>query len=633
MVLVAGQLLAAAQLDELAETDDARQAPHLERAIESRLDELERFDGSLPPPDVAEELVAAVVSLERLDRGRALYWARTILQALPSGPVGNVSVVARRVLARSGDRSVVGPALNEYFQAPDDWRGVLGDAAAATNDIRLRDFAGSAERDEEPSPELFRSRLARALGETMAPPRTPSLERLLEGDFLETQSAVLALPARSRYRAIRFLATRDHASLIGLPMTSETIDRLYPYLSISRHRKLRARSHRAHSARGRALASLLLSPRVDREEQRFHADAMPDAWLDAIAATGRDILTPIVGEAAVVRVIEAAAPHAAMVFVPSPEARVRLEQAATPEAIRWLGRRSDTVVSMSILAALRAEAEQDTRLAAEVELVRMGAPGAAAFVRSQLDRDFLEELLPAAVGSPVDVDLVQRAIERVGRRGGKQPAALVAMHRFHERYPREFLAWLDADNAQLRERAHFVMALSGDARRLPLLIELAVTGLNPSREAALRGLSETSLGNFDKRLHRLAGDSERSVRFQTAIALLPTGAEWAFRLLVAELNEEDPAERVRARRAVERLLPEIARARLRTLVSNTTASPFAVELYLDLDADRGDAAFRESLWRALAPYVEADDPTALLAAARLSLPAATDAVERYLDRR
>ena len=58
---------------------------------------------------------------------------------------------------------------------------------------------------------------------------------------------------------------------------------------------------------------------------------------------------------------------------------------------------------------------------------------------------------------------------------------------------------------------------------------------------------------------------------------------------------------------------------LETLVSDGTATPFAIERYLDLNlkAGRELGSSRERVWQILAPYVASGDPMALLAAARL----------------
>ena len=273
--------------------------------------------------------------------------------------------------------------------------------------------------------------------------------------------------------------------------------------------------------------------------------------------------------------------------------------------------RSDTVRSLPTLTTLRDAAEETVRVAAAIELLRLGAPGF------------------------IDPEFVQRFVRRLGEIDGRDPDALVAMLQFHELHPRRFLRWLEANDDSLRERAHFVMALSGDASRLPLLVGLAVTGGGVSRDAAFRGLFEVDLGGFDQRLHRLAGDPERDVRFQTAVALVPVGEAWALRLLMAELDDTSPYERLRARRALERLPMDDAIELLETLVSDGTATPFAVELYLSyraLEAGRELGSSRERVWQIFAPHVASGDPTALLAAARLGYREARSAVGRYLER-
>ena len=85
------------------------------------------------------------------------------------------------------------------------------------------------------------TRLSHFLGEELVPPSVLSFADLLEADALERKRRVLALPAHERHRALRFLAARDHPSLVGVPMDSATIDRLYPYLAVSRRRTARLR--------------------------------------------------------------------------------------------------------------------------------------------------------------------------------------------------------------------------------------------------------------------------------------------------------------------------------------------------------------------------------------------------------
>lgn len=543
LVLAAGQLLAADTLADLGLADDARAVPLLENAIDRRVDELSRFPAALPPPDVEDELVAALLALERLDAESALARARVLMRVPASD---RLSVLGHRVAARRGDSAAVRAALDDYFVAPSTWRVVLGDAAAATGDVRLRDYVGFAEPPPRPSTKRFRTTLQLRLGDTIEPPRPSSpiaAEEIepdpIDNDVLAIQTRVLALAPPERYRALRLLASEDRVALVGIPMNAETIDRLYPYFARSRHRALRERVRRSSSARGEALASLLLSPSADDAEKRAHAAAMRDAWLDAVAAAGDGVVLPIVGESVV---------------------------ASSASELLWEG------------------------------------PEAL--------ENYVRELVAA---------------------GGREPDALAAMCRFHRRYPHRFLSWLQDD--ALQGRAYLVMALSGDVRRLPLLIELAVTGEGVGREAAFRGLAEMDLGSFDKRLHRLAGDSDSRVRLGAALALAPSGEEWALRLLVAEIDETSSSERLRARRVLERLPPSEALTLVEPLVADGTATPFALEVYLRIAAENGRVVSLDRVWEILAPRVALEDPIALLAAARLEHAEARGAVRRYLGRR
>ena len=121
----------------------------------------------------------------------------------------------------------------------------------------------------------------------------------------------------------------------------------------------------------------------------------------------------------------------------------------------------------------------------------------------------------------------------------------------------------------------------------------------------------------------------RLVRFRTAAALTPTGQPWALRLLIAELDEEVPAERRRAEHALKRLEAKEALRLLAASVLDGTASPFAVKLYLELSGNVTSVA-REQIWQILAPHVARFDRRALLAAARLDHPEASSAVRRFL---
>ena len=638
LLLVAGELWTASELRGLRETEDVRDAAAIEQAFERRLAELERFALDLAPSDLEAELVEALLALERLHPEAAMQWSRRVVENVPST---ELTWAARSVLARGGDRRTLRLALRRYFDDPDAWRVVLGDGALATEDVRLRDYEPYGRPVALPGERLFRSQLEQSLGikkpdNAMVGPSFLDVVRGIDAfpndDALSVQSLVVGLPPAYRLRALRYLATSDHRALVGLPMAAAEIDRLYPYFAQSRHRPLRDRVRRSIAARAAALASLLLSPAAGDDEKRAHLAAMEDVWLDAIARGGPEVyrvLVTLVGEAAVERHIAAEPPTRALAVVPLAAARLRLEQWGSADAIRGLGEREDLLLSLPTLTALRRDSAGDVELAVESLLLSIGAAGSTAFLASEIGGERLEALLPAIMSAPAPVDLA-RVLMRVGAQETPSPDAFSAMSHFHARDPRAFLDWPGRPAGALVERAHLVMAFSGDVRSLPLLVDLVV--LPPSevsQEAAFRALAELDLGTFERRLHRLAGHPHRLVRFRTAAALTPTGQPWALRLLIAELDEEVPAERRRAEHALKRLEAKEALRLLAASVLDGTASPFAVKLYLELSGNVTSVA-REQIWQILAPHVARFDRRALLAAARLDHPEASSAVRRFL---
>ena len=628
LLLVAGELWTASVIRGLRETEDVRDAPAIEQAFARRLAELERFPLDLAPTDLEAELMEALLALERLHSEAAMRWSRRVVENVPST---ELTWAARSVLARGGDRRTLRVALRRYFEDPEAWRAVLGDAALATQDVRLRDFEPYGRPVAPSGGRLFHSQLERSLGikkpdvvDAIVGPSfldvVRGVDAFSEDDVLAVQALIVGLPPAYREQALRYLAIRDHRALVGLPMAAAEIDRLYPYFAQSRHRPLRDRVRRSRAARAAALASLLLSPAAGDDEKRAHLDAMEDVWLDAIARGGSEVyraLVTLVGEAAVERHIAAEPPSGALAVAPLTAARLRLEQWGSVEAIRGPGEREDLLLSLPTLTALRRRSAGDVKLAVESLLLSIGAAGSTAFLAREIRGDRLTALLPAIMNTPVPVDLVARVLVRVAASETASPEAFVAMSQFHARDPHAFLDWPGHALPALVERAHLVMAFSGDVRRLPLLVDLAV--LPPSeasQEAAFRALAELDLGTFERRLHRLAGDPDRGVRFQTAAALTPTGQPWALRLLIAELDEEVPAERRRAEHALRRLDPGKASRLLAASVLDGTASPFAVKLYLELSGNATSVA-RERIWQILAPHVARSDRSALLAAARL----------------
>jgi hypothetical protein len=155
-----------------------------------------------------------------------------------------------------------------------------------------------------------------------------------------------------------------------------------------------------------------------------------------------------------------------------------------------------------------------------------------------------------------------------------------------------------------------------------------------SREAAFAALAEADLGPFAPRLHRLAGDPGREVRFGAAAALVPSGEAWTLRLLLGNLDPSSPRERAIARGVVRRLSRERAQELLEEMVEDGTARSFGVLLYLELADEsevRQSRSLQEKLWRVVADDARARDGTALLAASRLSHPEAIAVVTAHLS--
>jgi hypothetical protein len=298
----------------------------------------------------------------------------------------------------------------------------------------------------------------------------------------------------------------------------------------------------------------------------------------------------------VAKLLEDADPDA-LARIPTPEARLRLESLGTAHAIEGLLRRQDRIFSVGALSRLLREAEPEVSRAAGLALVSLGAPGATAWFRAELGKD-----------------------------KDPSPAELAALVRF----PLTSLA-AEAEGA-LRERVHEAMSLSGDRRYLPVLTDIAASGLPPassvSREAAFRGLADADLGHFAPRLHRLAGDPDRSVRFRAAAALVPSGDAFSLRLLLANVDPASERERSIARRAVNRLPDERAVELLEAMVNDETAGVLGVTLYLDrLDAEgrmrlRANRVLQQKLWASIGAAAAARQLAALLAASRLSHPEA-----------
>jgi len=680
-------LLRAALLIRLL-ADDLWRAPVLEGIVDSGLRELADFPAPLYPPDREDEMTAALEELARLDSDSAASRARSLLRAVSHG--SDLSWTARRVLAASGDLETVRLGLRSYFDEPVRWREVL----AASGDARLRDFddGGEAEplserhflttleknisraRERESIRALLvwasasvdpssPRRVLQALpegvpleaavrawlrrnGQTAEAPEPP----LLPGSEspLEIKQWVLALSPDARYRAIRWLAEQDHQAFLGLPVSRDHVDRLYPFFARSSRRSIRDRVRRAERERGRALASLLLSPTPDDAEKREALLAMPDAWAGAIASAGPgvfEIMSALALREDLERFLfEAEVDESfldALAIVPLPEARLRLEAMGTPEAVKRLLRRPDRVLSVPALSRLRLQGEPLAARSAGLALLSLGAPGASAWLRVELldpsdPTAVLLALIAGAAEPSIAVDLARRAASDTS----PSPAGFAALVRLHELAPGALATFASTGPEALTDRAYLAMSLTGDRRFLPLFIDLAVGSVpgvsRASRDAAFAALLEAELGPFATRLHRLAGDPDREVRLGAAAALVPSGESWTLRLLLGNLDPTSARERAIARGAVRRLPRERARELLEEMIGDGTARSFGVLLYLELSEEsdvRRNRPLQVKLFRALADEARAGEATALLAASRLSHLEAIASVTAFLTGR
>jgi hypothetical protein len=244
----------------------------------------------------------------------------------------------------------------------------------------------------------------------------------------------------------------------------------------------------------------------------------------------------------------------------------------------------------------------------------------------------LTTVLEVVMGSPVQTEVALELVRRVGSDASPSPPAIAALARL------PLVGLASTATGALAERVHLAMSLDGASKYLPVLIDLAVASSSgatkTSREAAFSALTEAELGSFGARLHRLAGDPDRVIRFRAAAALVPSGDAWTLRLLLGELDPSSPREEAVARSAVRRLPRERALELLGGMVEDGTARSFGVVLYLELADEsevRRSRPLQEKLFRVIAEDARALDPTALLAASRLSHPGAIAIVTARLS--
>ncbi len=153
--------LSLGQIRDLSSIHDVIALEKLDEALRHRL-ELRQSLGVIAPRELDRELVETLLGIEKLDPDVAGDRARQMLERLPSNSLP--ASTSRHVLARRGDISVIREAMALYFEAPEKWGRVLGEARESTDDPRLRDFSPPKTPQVAPvSLPLFQTLLERTL--------------------------------------------------------------------------------------------------------------------------------------------------------------------------------------------------------------------------------------------------------------------------------------------------------------------------------------------------------------------------------------------------------------------------------------------------------------------------------------
>ncbi len=244
-------------------------------------------------------------------------------------------------------------------------------------------------------------------------------------EALVVHRLVDALDARERLRAIRLLVAIDHPAVRGLPMSSEAIGRLYPYLVRSSFSRVRRRVTRAPmGARAAALAAHMLSGVPSASEKREVAAEMFDVWAEAGVLGGSEflaVLEEVLSDAELYaegtwwkKAPLEASNARLLAMLPGSEARRALESMGTAEAVDALRSRSDRALAVPAFLRLARSGDERLRLSAEKGILELGAPGATAIVRRRLPTpERLRPLLPSLSRALLPPRLVQQAIEGV----------------------------------------------------------------------------------------------------------------------------------------------------------------------------------------------------------------------------
>jgi hypothetical protein len=569
----------------------------------------------------ARETRTRLYAIAGLGRRRAVA-QKSVLLALVSDEEPVAAALACRALGALGDPSVRSALLDAFEGAGEP---------LATEIVTA--LAGLGGREE--------ARRLAGLGRSYGFQATVALlDALQEEDRREAERVLGRLAAGERLRAVRFLAEKDSRLVLEAPVGEAEANALSTFFARSSFRSVRELVRRATGeAQGPALAALLLSSRATLEEKERAAREFGDAWWAALAEGGPGALAELerlalsapelAPEPKLARLLDRLPDRraiAALSLIPGPRARQALLDAGRPEALEALVLRPDRALGLPGLARLAREDEGELRAAAERALLRLDAPGALTLVQTKLqDPEALGALLPVLASSPA----ASEALAVLADRPGPAPALAASLFTFSRRDAEGFRRLLSQPSPRALDRFYATLSLTGDRSRLPVLLDEASAGPTwRRRRMAFRALAEADLERFASRLHRLAGDRNRETRFETAVALAPGGEPWTIRLLAAELQEDDPIQLSRARRAVERAPAAAVRPLLEDMVSEGTATAFTVLLLLDSPATEPGSvprSLRRQAWQLLAPQVERSS-LALLAASRLGLPPAIRAV-------
>jgi len=550
-------------------------------------------------------------ALAALGRRKAGSDSAVLMQALDSEDPLTVAVAARALGSLEYLPATV--ALRTMSLAPDKMRA----SAAIEALVAMRGKEEALRLSRDVRSWSFRSALA----------VIEALDAEAESERIALRRVVVGIvDSKDRLRVLRRLAQTDSSLLTTLTIRGDEISDLYSYFARSSHLGLRELVLLTEGdARGPALAALIVSPRATRDERVRALEILGDAWPEAVLAGGAAVIEELEplwqGE------LDSSLGLDVLALLPGAAARRRIEEVGTAEAIASLMKRGDRLLALPALDRLKRQGDKRTRDASETALLMLGAPGSIAIMRRRLSEpETLRGVMPALAWSP----LANEAFGRLAASVGRRPDVQAALCSYYEKRPSELTSLLDLTEANARHRILSAMALNDTPSRLPVLIDTAINEAQvETRLAVLRGLAEGKLGRFAARLHKIAGDPDRRVRFASAVALAPDGEEWALRLLLSEMDSSSRQERRLARRVIERLPGDDAQARLEALFMDGTAGSYAIDLFLDR-AEAVTGAHEERAWELVQSLLD-EDSFALRVAARLDNRKAGRAVlERLL---